>query len=104
MRDLPQGRYVHLSSDHASLALRNTRDPAPALEQANLPLTDWRYLSDKRVQFSFSGQFPLQLSIRYGGNCQINYQGSEFKPQRRGDLLEFRLAQHGVSDAILACN
>lgn len=104
VRDLPQGRYVHLSSDHASLALRNTRDPAPALEQANLPLTDWRYLSDKRVQFSFSGQFPLQLSIRYGGNCQINYQGSEFKPQRRGDLLEFRLAQHGVSDAILACN
>lgn len=104
VRDLPQGRYVHLSSDHASLALRNTRDPAPALEQANLPLTDWRYLSDKRVQFSFSGQFPLQLSIRYGGNCQINYQGSELKPQRRGDLLEFRLAQHGVSDAVLACN
>lgn len=104
VRDLPQGRYVHLSSDRALLALRSSRDPAPALEQANLPLTDWRYLSDKRVQFSFSGQFPLQLSIRYGGNCQINYQGAEFKPQRRGDLLEFRLAQHGVSDAVLACN
>ncbi|WP_335617129.1 bifunctional glycoside hydrolase 114/ polysaccharide deacetylase family protein [Halopseudomonas sp.] len=104
VRDLPQGRYVHLSGDHAMLVTRTTRDPAPALEQANLPLTAWHYQSDKRVQFSFRGEFPLALAIRYAGHCQINYQGKEFKPQRRGDLLEFRLAQHEVSDAILACN
>jgi len=104
VRDLPQGRYVHLSADSAVLATRVSRDPAPALEQANLPLTAWRYQSDKRVQFSFSGEFPLQLAVRYAGHCQINYQGKEFKPQRRGELLEFRLAQHEVSDAILACN
>ena len=104
VRDLPQGRYVHLSGDSAVLAIRTSRDPAPALEQANLPLTAWHYQSEKRVRFSFNGEFPLQLAVRYAGHCQINYQGKEFKPQRRGDVLEFRLAQHEVSDAILACN
>ncbi|MEH6565660.1 MAG: bifunctional glycoside hydrolase 114/ polysaccharide deacetylase family protein [Halopseudomonas sp.] len=104
VRDLPQGRYVHLSSDSVLLATRTSRDPAPALEQANLPLTAWRYLSATRVEFSFSGEFPLQLAIRYAGDCHINYKGAEFKPQRRGDLHEFRLAQHEVSDAVLACN
>ena len=38
VRDLPQGRYVHLSGPEAVLALRETRDPRPALEEANICL------------------------------------------------------------------
>ncbi|MFO6383296.1 hypothetical protein ACLBYN_62825, partial [Pseudomonas aeruginosa] len=36
VRDLPQGRYVHLSAANAHLVLRDSRDPRPALEEANL--------------------------------------------------------------------
>ena len=55
MRDLPQGRYVHLSAANARLVLRDSRDPRPALEEANLPLKHWRYRDDGRVEFASPG-------------------------------------------------
>ena len=71
VRDLPQGRYVALSRDHALLALRPERDPRPALELANIPLRDWRYVSDRQVTFSFAGQFNLEFSVRSASPCRV---------------------------------
>ncbi|MCO6704947.1 hypothetical protein KQH24_31775, partial [Streptomyces sp. CHB9.2] len=61
VRDLPQGRYVHLAGAQARLVLRDSRDPTPALEEANIPLQQWDYLSPTRIRFAFAGQFPLEL-------------------------------------------
>src|SRR5699024_9276465 len=43
VRDLKQGRYIALSSDQAVLRLQAQRDTTPSLEQANIPLLEWRY-------------------------------------------------------------
>ena len=104
VRDLPQGRYVHLSGERALLALRQTRDPRPALEQANLPLQQWRYLDAQRVQFSFAGEFPLQLSVRSATACRIEAQGRRFAGRQSAGLWHFDIPFKQVSDARLLCN
>lgn len=104
VRDLPQGRYVHLSSAESLLALRPDRDPRPALEEANLPLLEWRYLDERRVEFSFAGQFPLRFSVRSAVPCQVDVQGRRFQPRKEKGLLMFELPMEQVRDAQLLCN
>ena len=103
VRDLPQGRYVHLSSDRAVLALQPARDTAPALEYANVPLQAWEYRGEREVRVSMAGQFALRFAVRYAGNCSLSVGGRRYEGQRRGELLEFNLERQEVSDAVLAC-
>ena len=79
VRDLPQGRYVHLSAANARLVLRDSRDPRPALEEANLPLKHWRYRDDGRVEFAFAGHLPLRLVVRAAGDCRLSAAGKAFR-------------------------
>ncbi|MCU1729656.1 bifunctional glycoside hydrolase 114/ polysaccharide deacetylase family protein [Pseudomonas sp. 7P_10.2_Bac1] len=104
VRDLPQGRYVHLSSDHALLALRPDRDPRPALEQANVPLQQWRYLDDRRVAFAFAGEFDIRFSVRATGPCRLEVKGQRFVGTPNKGLWSFKLPMKQVSDAQLLCN
>lgn len=104
VRDLPQGRYVHLSSDRALLVLRPDRDSRPALEEANLPLVDWRYLDDRRVSFSFSGQFDLTFSVRSATACRVEVDGRRFAGQASSGLWTFQLPMKQVSNGQLLCN
>jgi len=104
VRDLPQGRYVALSSDHALLALRPERDPRPALELANIPLRDWRYVNDRQVSFSFAGQFNLEFSVRSASACRVEVQGQRYAGKSEQGLWHFQLPMKQVSDAQLLCN
>ena len=104
VRDLPEGRYVHLSSDHALLALRPERDPRPALEEANVPLQQWRYLDDRRVSFSFAGEFDIQFSVRAAGPCSVDVKGQRFTARADNGLWVFQLPIKQVSDAQLLCH
>ena len=104
VRDLPQGRYVHLSSDRALLVLRPDRDGRPALEEANLPLVDWRYLDDKRVSFSFAGEFDLTFSVRSSSACRVEVDGQRFAGKASAGLWTFHLPMKQVSHAQLLCN
>ncbi|MGG2399139.1 bifunctional glycoside hydrolase 114/ polysaccharide deacetylase family protein [Pseudomonas sp. SH1-B] len=104
VREVPQGRYVHLSTADAVLALRETRDPRPALEEANIPLTDWRYLDDKRVAFSFSGEFPLTFSVRSAGACHVNAGGGRFAGKHDNGVWHFELPMKQVRGGQLVCN
>jgi len=104
VRDLPQGRYVHLSSDRALLVLRADRDPRPALEEANLPLQEWRYLDERRVSFSFAGQIDLSFSVRAPGACRVEVDGQRFAGQGSAGLWHFQLPMKQVSHAQLLCN
>ena len=103
VRDLPQGRYVHLASDNAVLALQPGRDSAPSLEQANIPLTQWHYRSEREIELSFAGKFDLRFSVRYAGSCELNVGQQRIKGIRRGALVEFAVNRHEVSNAILSC-
>ncbi|MCU1769348.1 bifunctional glycoside hydrolase 114/ polysaccharide deacetylase family protein [Pseudomonas protegens] len=104
VRDLPQGRYVALSSDQALLALRPERDPRPALELANIPLRDWRYVNDRQVSFSFAGQFNLEFSVRSASACRVEVQGQRYAGKSEQGLWHFQLPMKQVSDAQLLCN
>lgn len=103
VRDLPQGRYVHLSKDQAVLALRADRDPAPALEQANLPLLAWDYITPRRVRFSFAGNFALSFSVRAAGPCAVEHAGRRFAGRADKGLWYFDLPAKQVLDAQLTC-
>jgi uncharacterized protein (TIGR01370 family) len=104
VRDLPQGRYVHLSSDRALLVLRPDRDDRPALEEANLPLVDWRYLDDRRVSFSFAGQFDLTFSVRSASACRVEVDGQRFAGKASAGLWTFQIPMKQVSNGQLVCN
>lgn len=101
--DLPQGRYVHLSADRAVLALQANRDTTPALEQANVPLTAWRYLDARRIQLSFAGEFPIAFSVRSASPCRLDVAGREVKGRGANGLWHFSLSTKQVSDAQLVC-
>ncbi len=104
VRDLPQGRYVALSSDHPLLALRPERDPRPALELANIPLRDWRYVNERQVTFSFAGEFNLEFSVRSASTCRVEVQGQRYAGKSEQGLWHFQLPMKQVSDAQLLCN
>ncbi|MHC8322390.1 bifunctional glycoside hydrolase 114/ polysaccharide deacetylase family protein [Pseudomonas sp. GB2N2] len=104
VRDLPQGRYVALSSDHALLVLRPDRDDRPALEEANLPLLDWRYLDDRRVSFAFAGQVDLTFSVRSASACRVEVDGQRFAGKASAGLWTFQLPMKQVSHGQLLCN
>jgi len=103
VRDLPQGRYVHLAGDQPLLVLRADRDPRPALEEANLPLLQWRYQDDRTVNFAFAGEFPLEFSVRAAGACRVEVKGQLFTAKPENDLWHFKLPMKRVSDAKLFC-
>jgi len=103
VRDLPQGRYVHLSKPVVTLALRPERDPRPALEYANLPLRAWQYESPQRVRFSFSGEFPLRFAVRAEGRCEVLHAGRTYVGQRAAGVWEFDMPMDRVNDAQLTC-
>jgi polysaccharide biosynthesis protein PelA len=104
VRELKQGRYVHLSTDRALLVLRPDRDPRPALEEANLPLLEWRYLDDRRVSFSFAGQFDLTFSVRSASACRVEVDGQRFAGKASAGLWIFQLPMKQVSNGQLLCN
>jgi len=104
VRDLPQGRYVHLSSDNALLVLRPDRDDRPALEEANLPLVEWRYLDDRRVSFAFAGEFDLTFSVRSSSACRVEVDGQRFAGKASAGLWVFQLPMKQVSNGQLLCN
>ncbi|MFP3679964.1 bifunctional glycoside hydrolase 114/ polysaccharide deacetylase family protein [Pseudomonas sp. SIMBA_041] len=104
VRDLPQGRYVALSSDHALLVLRPDRDERPALEDANLPLVDWRYVDERQVDFSFAGQVDLTFSVRASGTCRVEVDGQRFAGKASAGLWTFQLPMKQVSHGQLFCN
>jgi len=103
VRDLPQGRYVHLSAANAVLAVRDSRDPRPALEEANAPLSDWRYQGDNRVAFAFSGHLPLQFSVRSAAPCSVSAGGRSFTGRPAKGLWTFDLPMEQVRDGQLVC-
>lgn len=104
VRDLPQGRYVHLSADRAQLVLRAERDPAPALEQANVPLQQWTYLDDGRVRFAFAGEFPVRFSVRSAQRCEVNAGGAGHPGRAEDGLWHFEFDASEVSNALLICD
>lgn len=103
VREVPQGRYVHLSGQEAVLHLRPDRDPGPALEEANIPLTHWEYLGSKEVRFGFAGEFALQFSVRSATPCRVELGSQRYSGQRNGSLWYFDLPMKEVRDARLLC-
>ncbi|AXS70537.1 hypothetical protein A5N81_30695 [Pseudomonas aeruginosa] len=94
---------MHLSAANARLVLRDSRDPRPALEEANLPLKHWRYRDDGRVEFAFAGHLPLRLVVRAAGDCRLSAAGKAFPGKAGNGLWTFELPMEQVRDGQLVC-
>jgi hypothetical protein len=94
---------VALSSDQALLVLRPDRDERPALEEANLPLVDWKYVDEKHVSFSFAGQVDLSFSVRSASSCRVEVDGQTFAGKASAGLWTFQLPMKQVSHGQLYC-
>ena len=103
VRDLPQGRYVHLSGPQATLYLRAAADPGPSLFEANIPLNQWQRDAQGRVRLGFSGQFPLSFSVQARGKCRLQVAGTTVNALAEGKLQRFSLNRTQVDDALLEC-
>ncbi|WP_223655261.1 bifunctional glycoside hydrolase 114/ polysaccharide deacetylase family protein [Halopseudomonas nanhaiensis] len=103
VRELPQGRYVHLSKADATIALRTERDTRPALEHANLPLQRWEYDTADQVTFSFAGQFPLRFAVRAAGQCTVRHSGKTYSGASAAGVWMFEMPMEQVTNAQLTC-
>ena len=103
VRDLPQGRYVHLSGPQATLYLRADADPGPSLVEANIPLSQWQRDAQGRVRLGFSGQYPLSFSVQARGQCRLTIAGTTRQAVADGRLQRFSVNRTQVDDALLEC-
>ena len=103
VRDLPQGRYVHLSGPQATLYLRADADPGPSLVEANIPLSQWQRDAQGRVRLGFSGQYPLSFSVQARGKCRLTIAGTAHQAVADGRLPRFSVHRTQVDDAFLEC-
>lgn len=103
VRDLEQGRYIALSSEQAVLHLQAQRDTTPSLEQANIPVLDWRYHSANEIEFAFAGEFPLNFSVHYQGSCYAKFNGQRYNGVKNNNLITFNMPFKQVSHAKLIC-
>ncbi len=69
--DLPQGRYLHLSSDKAKICFSSQRPQYPYLIEANAPLKYWQYKGINRVALRFKGHTDIRFSINSYRSCSV---------------------------------
>nr|WP_245399689.1 endo alpha-1,4 polygalactosaminidase [Atopomonas sediminilitoris] len=98
------GRYVHLSSDSATLFMRGAQSSEVSLLQANIPLTQWQRVSKNSIRIGFSGEFPLVFSIKSAAACTLEAAGQRYIGQRVGSSTAFSLPVTRVHDAKLNCH
>ncbi|HEY2517693.1 MAG TPA: endo alpha-1,4 polygalactosaminidase [Polyangiaceae bacterium] len=110
IRELPQGRYVHLApGEEIVLALAPTPPATPYLEQANAVLSTWRLdPATGRVAFALRGHVPVKATIRTPPNvrrCTMHLPGGrDAGGTRRADgVFDFALDEKETGDAQLSC-
>ena len=106
-RDLPQSRYLHLSSSRAVLCLQQHDRNEQVLESSNGIIEHWAPESSGITRLRLRGHQPLELTIRSAKLCTLVVQenGSQkrYRPVTNGERQTFSLPVKDTNDAYLAC-
>ena len=106
-RDLPQGRYLHLSSSRAVLCLQQHDRNERVLESSNGIIEHWTTESSGITRLRLRGHQPLVLTVRSAKLCTLvvkeNGSKKRYRPLTNGERQTFSLTVKDTDDAYLAC-
>ncbi len=101
VRNLDQGRYVHLApGERHQLYLARARPKQPFLEYANAPVRYWK-AEGQRIRFRLSGHLPVVFSVNRP--CMLHLNGDRIAPDRHGLSYRFSIQNRDTGDALLVC-
>jgi len=104
-RDLPQGRYIHLTGGGVSkgaykLQFQSTRSRSPYLVKANAMIRSWQ-LDGRRIRMRLTGYMPIRFIINR--RCDLHMNGKTITPDRHDGGSRFALSVRDTGDALLNC-
>ncbi len=102
-RDLPQGRYLHLSGSNATLCFTKQPPKELYLEEANAPLKYWHYQGEQQISLRLKGHMPIAFTVVSSKNCSLETQDGTVAPERQENRQSFSISQKDTGDAILVC-
>ncbi|WP_263080820.1 endo alpha-1,4 polygalactosaminidase [Endozoicomonas sp. Mp262] len=102
-RDLPQGRYLHLSGSNATLCFTKQPPKELYLEEANAPLKYWHYLGKQQTSLRLKGHMPIEFTVVSSKKCFLETQDGTVAPERQENRQSFSISQKDTGDAILVC-
>lgn len=104
-RDIPQGRYVHLTGKSPAYLYLTDKKPAkaPYLHAANAGIVKWKK-DGGAVDFRLKGHSPVKMTIAgASGGCVVSWRGGELEPARAGDVQSFSFPASDTGEARLEC-
>ncbi len=102
-RDLPQGRYLHLSAPAASICFSHQRPNAVYLDEANATIDHWRYLNAQKVALRLMGHENIRFTVVSGTPCRLERQGKSLRPVMTEQQQVFSINSKDSGDAVLVC-
>lgn len=103
-RDLPQGRYVHLSQSRAVLCLQKNDNNLIVLKHSNGIVEHWQADKAGNIHLRLHSHQPLELTVRSSVPCVL-VTGSKqrYLPVITGQQQLFSLPLKDTGDAYLSC-
>lgn len=104
VREVPQGRFVTISADVASVVLATSKAPpaGPRLESANGKVLTWRR-DGGRIALDVAGHVPLQMTIAGARACTLRGPQAARVRALAGDRVELALTATQTGRATLEC-
>ncbi|MGB1108833.1 MAG: bifunctional glycoside hydrolase 114/ polysaccharide deacetylase family protein [Gammaproteobacteria bacterium] len=105
VRELPQGRYVHLiPGEPVRLALTSQRPTKPHLVRSNARLLAWTQSADK-IDLRLKGHLPIELEIgAIANSCRLKLgNGQTITAQAEKGTAVFKLTLKDTGNAALLC-
>lgn len=105
VRDVHQGRYVHLLPNHGQVLLYTTPEPpsSPYLSHSNGEIEEWQKTAGG-ISFQGRAHTPLEMVVAADGPCQITWLGGTLDGQREGQGWKFVFPVAEPGDATLVCS
>ena len=101
--DSPQGRYLHLTGDHARLCFTDKKNDSVYLEQANGQLLHWQYKSTQQVKLRIKGHQNVEFVVISSRTCRLKNTAATVKITTEGERQQFKLNDKDTGHATLVC-
>ena len=103
-RDLPQGRYVHLSDNEAVLCFKENIGDQVVLDQTNVVIEYWDQSKKGKVIFRLAGHQPVEFTVTSRLPCLLKgAHGVKRADRMDGNKQFFTMTEKDTGHASLIC-